>query len=732
MKPSTPDDARQTKHSLWSRLRTTPLGDLVRGRLTARLDVRTAIEAANLPEPLAEIVVRKASRKWRWTTGRLDFAQTLANRMRSELDAGHTAEELAASLSDAKQFAEFVSQGRPRKPFWSRLVHTPLSDALRGRLTASLDVRGAIAAAGLSEPLPDLIRRVARRSRLWRAEKVDVARELCDHFQDGIAAGHTPEQLVASFGEVRQAARLIRRAKLRSRPLVWRAWRRFWQAIGVTTAILVASYLFLWARLSLARPTLAHNYALEITAPARAVPENDRAWPFYREALLQLTPAPRVGDHTVDLYSVRPGDEDWALTLAWLSDNRDALKLARDGAARRQLGFLYGDAADKAWYEHEKIRPENMNLQANRELVGLLLPHLQRLRGLEQLLIADARRAVGVGDRQAFLSDVRAILAMGEQIGDDLPFLVVELISFSLLNTALSLIDETLAGKPDLFSDSDLKHLAHTVAGYAGGGRLRVQFDGEKLFLRDIYQRIYTDDGNGDGHLTHDSRQLLRDLDFNWWNSVGADDAVVFRLLGEPALSALMLSRRPMTELTEQMLDRLEGEISRPLWQWQQSGVEAQIRHWRGSRLETMRYLPIVMILPSIHGAAFVGEKATQQRDATLVALALELYRRRHGTWPALLGELTPDLLPDVPPDRYTGEPIVYRLIDGRPLLYSVGPDRIDDGGKSLSDPDQDVRFYPLPTADQGSPNTIPQGDWVLWPQKPKPEAKETAESQPK
>ena len=69
-------------------------------------------------------------------------------------------------------------------------------------------------------------------------------------------------------------------------------------------------------------------------------------------------------------------------------------------------------------------------------------------------------------------------------------------------------------------------------------------------------------------------------------------------------------------------------------------------------------------------GAYYAGEIVTQQRDATLVALALNLYHRQHDAWPEHLDELVPDLLPAVPPDRFTGGPLCYRVLEGRPLLY--------------------------------------------------------------
>jgi hypothetical protein len=65
------------------------------------------------------------------------------------------------------------------------------------------------------------------------------------------------------------------------------------------------------------------------------------------------------------------------------------------------------------------------------------------------------------------------------------------------------------------------------------------------------------------------------------------------------------------------------------------------------------------------------------------VALAVHLYRADHGAYPGRLAEIPVQWLPKVPLDLWQ-QPIAYRLIDGRPLIYSLGPDGVDDGGRIL------------------------------------------------
>jgi hypothetical protein len=65
--------------------------------------------------------------------------------------------------------------------------------------------------------------------------------------------------------------------------------------------------------------------------------------------------------------------------------------------------------------------------------------------------------------------------------------------------------------------------------------------------------------------------------------------------------------------------------------------------------------------------------------------VAAERYRLARGTWPPALDALVPDLLAKVPADPFDGEPLRYRRLDDRIVVYSVGDDGRDDGGETES-----------------------------------------------
>jgi hypothetical protein len=78
------------------------------------------------------------------------------------------------------------------------------------------------------------------------------------------------------------------------------------------------------------------------------------------------------------------------------------------------------------------------------------------------------------------------------------------------------------------------------------------------------------------------------------------------------------------------------------------------------------------------------------QNDLLLAALALRAYRVEKGVYPTRLDELVTDgYLSRVPDDPFAppGMPLRYRRLPGgsKYLLYSIGPDGKDDGGKPVS-----------------------------------------------
>ena len=79
------------------------------------------------------------------------------------------------------------------------------------------------------------------------------------------------------------------------------------------------------------------------------------------------------------------------------------------------------------------------------------------------------------------------------------------------------------------------------------------------------------------------------------------------------------------------------------------------------------------------------------------VALAVERYRQTHGRWPDSLAALAPEFVKELPADPYSGSPLKYQRREDGVVIYSVGPDGQDNGGKvdrqNLTAPGTDIGF---------------------------------------
>jgi hypothetical protein len=85
--------------------------------------------------------------------------------------------------------------------------------------------------------------------------------------------------------------------------------------------------------------------------------------------------------------------------------------------------------------------------------------------------------------------------------------------------------------------------------------------------------------------------------------------------------------------------------------------------------------------------------------EAATTMFALSEYHRRHDQYPEKLEQLVPDLLPRLPIDYADRKTLRYRRTGDTYILYSVGVNGVDDGGRA--GPRSPVRF------DSENPDTV-------------------------
>ncbi len=606
---------------------------------------------------------------------------------------------------------------------WRRILFTPVRDLIGLRAPNRLSINQMLIEAALPSALADLILLTTKKTRLTRAERADVASEFISHFRDGMESGASPDELVESFGEPRRVAKLIRRAKKRNRPMPWRVAMKTIKTVGLCLAAFIVFYLACGLYMLAGKPNVSVDYLAKVNATATSVPADERAWPHYREALLQLEKIPSLRTHS---RQPMPGEPGWETFEAYLDEQAEALNIVRQAAQYPTLGFVVGWTFSE---EDLKLWPGMDSHAAEIEskggcLFNISINHLVNLRELAKTIALNIDRAAAEGDGARVVADTEVMLTIASHAREIL-FLINDLVGWSIVTLTVERVGDAVAHHPEAFSDDHLQELAHRFS--ACDELMRVRFDGERWGFEDLLQRIYTDDGEGDGRITINGIRKLSSISGVQTGSYSGEYSIshgTMDVLIAPALNTITASRKEMLLEYNRLLDICLAESKRPLWERDYSRFDNEITSYDQELFYRMRYLPVSLLIPALEKVSISAEHLRQRRDALLVAFALEMYHRQHKAWPDSLDDLVPSLLPAVPPDCFDGQPLRYTLVDGQPLLYSVGNDRNDDGGKPPVYPNTGRPNY-LAASGWTSAEALANdpvrvarndGDWILWP----------------
>jgi hypothetical protein len=475
-----------------------------------------------------------------------------------------------------------------------------------------------------------------------------------------------------------------------------------------------------------------------------ASPDQD-AWPLYRSAFLALGLAvddpertsegsKAVGDEAL------PGAPSWAAAAAWVDApaRQAALATLRDAAARPVFGY---PAARE--FDEEDVRLFGADAAARmRDLIatrddptrfpmfGVLLPQLACARNAARALSTDALRAAERGDGDRFVDDIEAMVRMSVHVADG-RILIGDLVGMAIRNLATERALAALEWKPDLLDGTRLERLQRAFASVPPALR-RLDFGAERLLWTDIEQRLYTDDGRGNGWYRLD-REALLPL-FGAMESVsGGMDRVVgtsptqaaslaAATLSGPAAALIVADRRTTHEFFKHWAARFEEASAFPLRDRAQArAVDRAFQE--AADADPVGLLLTRLMMPGFGRAAqnFAIDRA--RADAMAATCAALRFRADTGAWPARAEDLAPKYLPSVPLDPWTGTPIRMATDADGFRMWSTGEDGRDDSGdpRATGDPGYGgtrATTMALRGDDRDSanwPGEIPRIDWVWY-----------------
>jgi hypothetical protein len=117
-------------------------------------------------------------------------------------------------------------------------------------------------------------------------------------------------------------------------------------------------------------------------------------------------------------------------------------------------------------------------------------------------------------------------------------------------------------------------------------------------------------------------------------------------------------------------------------------------------RGKVMGDISISLHFPAVGQVQRAADRTQQVQDNVVLAFALAWYRAEHGRYPKKLDALARKYLPRIPQDMFSGKLLIYRPARTGYLLYSVGVNGRDDGGRDCDDepPGDDLSVrMPLP-----------------------------------
>ncbi len=101
---------------------------------------------------------------------------------------------------------------------------------------------------------------------------------------------------------------------------------------------------------------------------------------------------------------------------------------------------------------------------------------------------------------------------------------------------------------------------------------------------------------------------------------------------------------------------------------------------------KTMGEVLVLLLMPAVSAASEAEVRHRAQRQLVAASFALAAYKSEHGKYPDKLAKLLPEILKELPQDAFSGGTVKYTSDGEDYVIYSVGPNLVDDGGFGRQD----------------------------------------------
>ena len=323
------------------------------------------------------------------------------------------------------------------------------------------------------------------------------------------------------------------------------------------------------------------------------------------------------------------------------------------------VAALESYAADMATLANDVRRPHSRFDIRYEDAFTALLPHLQVTKQAAVLFSLRASSRLAKGDTEGALHDTVTSIRLAESFATE-PLLISQLVRVAILQVGLQPYWEgAVDHKWSAAQLAKLREALQPINLMEGMARC---FRGERNMINHWMDRMRGGGGNA-------TRELEMVTDGSMPVGVGMPDGWlcqnqfhINRIVTENILSGIDLENRRLAANGFKSLDE-------------------EVRTLREGF--TPYHVFAMMLLPAYDKMGIRMSASQATIDQALIVTALESHRLAKGSYPASLAALSPEWLATVPGDWFSDAELVYRRDnDGTFMLYSIGYNETDDGGR--------------------------------------------------
>jgi hypothetical protein len=353
-------------------------------------------------------------------------------------------------------------------------------------------------------------------------------------------------------------------------------------------------------------------------------------------------PLPVIGKAKLPPRTEPLPEEMKTLIAQYVADNNEALKLLHAAAS----------------IEHSRYP---IDLSAGFETN---VPNLSELRGAVFLLKLEAILHTENGDSESAVRAAKSCFGVARSLAKE-PVMVSQLVRSACQNVAVTIIEYCI-NRIEL-SDKQLVELIESVENAESISDMSCAFVGERCLGISFFK--------APGSVNPD---LMNGIPFRpileLYKAVGLADAdeIIYLDLMDGYIKSAQL---PL----EKRLDAVKT-------------VEVRLQS------TSKAHILLHVMMPALSRVITIDIRNIAQLRTARVGLAIERYRLAAGSLPDTLADLVPAYLESVPKDPFDGKDLRYKKMEAGFVVYSIGEDQIDDGGKERElrtneSPNWDVTF---------------------------------------